>query len=116
MADLHDILFKAFDREEEHLYEFQFKGEGSGDPEAERYVPPVAADSGAEFGVVGISTETKLGSLDLAVGEPFGYWFDFGDDWWHQLNVVAIEGDIPAGKYPRIIERVGDSPPQYRRF
>jgi len=116
LADLHDILFKAFDREEEHLYEFQFKGEGPEDPEAERYVPPVAADSGAEFGVVGISTEMKIGALDLAVGEPFGYWFDFGDDWWHQLNVVAIEGDIPPETYPRIIERVGDSPPQYVDF
>ena len=116
LADLHDILFEAFDRFEEHLYEFQFKGEGPADPEAKRYLPPVAVDAGEEVGVAGISTETKIGALDLAVGEPFGYWFDFGDDWWHQLNVVAIEGDIPAGNYPRIIERVGDSPPQYADF
>ena len=20
-----------------------------------------------------------------------GYWFDFGDDWWHQINAVAIK-------------------------
>jgi hypothetical protein len=116
LADLHDILFKAFDREEEHLYEFEFKGEGPGDPQAERYVSPWAVDSATESGAERLSTETKLGSLALEVGEPFGYWFDFGDDWWHQLNVVAIEGDFPAGDYPRIIKRVGESPPQYADF
>jgi hypothetical protein len=112
LADLHDILFEAYDREEEHLYEFQFKGEGPADSEAERYVPPMAANSDE----AGISTETKIGALNLAVGEPFGYWFDFGDDWWHQLNVVAIEGEVPDGQYPRVVERVGDSPPQYPDF
>jgi hypothetical protein len=61
----------------------------------------------------GISTETKIGSLDLEVGEPFGYWFDFGDDWWHQINVNSIKGIIPKGNYPKIIDRVGESPPQY---
>jgi hypothetical protein len=116
LADLHQILFKAFDREEEHLYEFQFKGEGPADPNAERYVSPLAVDHADELEVDGISTETTLGSLDLEVGEPFGYWFDFGDDWWHQINVISIEDHIPQGHYPKITNRVGDSPPQYADF
>ena len=64
----------------------------------------------------GINTETKIGSLDLEVGEPFGYWFDFGDDWRHQINVISIKGNIPKGNYPKIIDRVGESPPQYADF
>jgi hypothetical protein len=116
LAELHQILFKAFDREEEHLYEFQFKGKGPADPQAERYVSPLAVGHGEEIEVDGLSTETKIGSLDLEEGEPFGYWFDFGDDWWHQINVVAIREEMPAGNYPRIIERVGESPPQYVDF
>jgi hypothetical protein len=116
LAELHQILFKEFDREEEHLYEFQFKGKGPMDPQAERYVPPLAASNAEDLDADGISTEVKIGSLDLEVGEPFGYWFDFGDDWWHQIDVVSIREDIPAGKYPRIIERVGQSPPQYADF
>jgi hypothetical protein len=43
----------------------------------------------------------------------FGYWFDFGDDWWHQINVVLIVEEMPAGDYPRVTKRVGASPPQY---
>jgi len=49
----------------------------------------------------------------LKVGDAFGYWFDFGDDWWHQINVVAIADEAPRGKYPKVTKRVGASPPQY---
>ena len=42
-----------------------------------------------------------------------GYWFDFGDDWWHQINVLGIDTKIPPGKYPKVAKRVGQSPPQY---
>jgi hypothetical protein len=76
----------------------------------------LAVGHGQEIEADGLSTETKIGSLDLEEGEPFGYWFDFGDDWWHQINVVAIKEEMPAGNYPRIIERVGESPPQYVDF
>ena len=51
--------------------------------------------------------------LGLEVGRSFGYWFDFGDDWWHQINVEAIEEKVPGGKFPRVTKRVGKSPPQY---
>jgi hypothetical protein len=40
-------------------------------------------------------------------------WFDFGDDWYHQVRVERIEQAIPTVTYPRIIGRVGKSPPQY---
>ena len=42
--------------------------------------------------------------------------FDFGDDWWHQIDVVAIHDEIPTGRYPRITTRIGESPPQYPDF
>jgi len=113
LADLHDILFKAFDREEEHLYEFQLKGEGPADPQAERYISSSAFGDAEDFEADGTSAETTIGSLGLEVDEPFGYWFDFGDDWWHQINVIGIKEEIPQGHYPRIIARVGESPPQY---
>ena len=116
LAELHDILFKAFDREDEHLYEFQFKGAGPSDPQAERYISPWAVSDGEEIEAAGISTEIKIGDIGLAVDEPFGYWFDFGDDWWHQVNVLSIKEPIPAGSYPRIIEQEGESPPQYANF
>jgi hypothetical protein len=56
---------------------------------------------------------TTIDSLGLKVGDRFGYWFDFGDDWWHQINVEAIDEEVPQGKYPKVIKKVGANPPQY---
>ncbi len=113
LQDLHQIIFKAFDREEEHLHEFQIGGEAPQDPKADRYGPqPMMMPLPGEEPVGDVAT-TTIASLGLAVDEPFGYWFDFGDDWWHQINVVSISDPVPKRKYPRITERMGASPPQY---
>jgi Domain of unknown function (DUF6398)/Plasmid pRiA4b ORF-3-like protein len=116
LADLHRIIFKAYDREEEHMYEFQLKGQRPNDPDADRY--GLAMTLQDDFGKppVGDVAKTAIGTLGLAVEEPFGYWFDFGDDWWHQVMVIAITEPQPRVKYPRITERVGASPPQYEEF
>lgn len=115
LEDLHDILFKAFDREDEHLYEFQLKGNGPMDPENEKYISALAGEGFDEPKPDGVCEEMKIGALELEEGEAFAYWFDFGDDWWHKINVVSIIEPVPApkGKYPKIIKRKGDSPPQY---
>jgi hypothetical protein len=57
--------------------------------------------------------QTTLDALGLKVGRSFGYWFDFGDDWWRQINVEAIDDKAPKGKFPKVTKRVGKSPPQY---
>jgi Plasmid pRiA4b ORF-3-like protein len=114
LEDLHDAIFDAFGRFDHHMYEFQF-GEGPMDPKAPRYVLPGAfeADRGEENPPAGRVDRTDIDSLGLEVGRSFGYWFDFGDDWWHQINVEAIEDKVPAGKFPKVTTRVGKSPPQY---
>lgn len=114
LADLHECIFDAFDRFDPHLYEFQF-GKGPHDRDAPRYGPEMPDDGffDKEDKHVGIAEQTSLGSLGLKVGRSFGYWFDFGDDWMHQIDVVAIDNDVPKGKYPKVVKRVGESPPQY---
>jgi Domain of unknown function (DUF6398)/Plasmid pRiA4b ORF-3-like protein len=111
LADLHKMIFKAFDRVEEHLYEFQLKGEGPNDPNADRYGLAMGMSDEFERGMAGDVTKTKIGALDLSVGEPFGYWFDFGDDWWHQVSVREMTKPQSKVKYPRITDRTGASPP-----
>ena len=114
LAELHGAIFTAFDRDEQHLYEFQVGGQGPHDPNATCYGVPMARQHTYGGGKpAGDVTRTRLGSLGLHVGDAFGYWFDFGDDWWHQINVVAIQPEAPAGTYPRVTTRVGASPPQY---
>ena len=114
LQDLHHAIFDAFGRWEEHMYEFQF-GKGPMDPKAPRYVLPNAheMDRGDEKRPAGRVDQTTLDSLGLEVGRSFGYWFDFGDDWWHQINVEAIEDKVPKGKLPKVTKKVGKSPPQY---
>jgi hypothetical protein len=114
LQDLHRAIFDAFDRRDEHMYEFQF-GERPMDPKAPRYVLPGAfeIDLGEENPPAGRVDRTRIDSLGLEVGRAFGYWFDFGDDWWHQVNVEAIEEKVPRGKFPKVTKRVGESPPQY---
>jgi hypothetical protein len=93
------------------LYEFLF-GKGRRDLKAQRYgVPSLYGDD--EFSYAGYVDETTLDALDLKVGRSFFYWFDFGDDWWHDVKLVAIDDAPPKGKFPKVVKRVGKSPPQY---
>ena len=110
LEDLHDAIFDAFDRFDEHMYEFQF-GKGPNDRKGKHYMPH--ADQNAGENVAGDVADTTIGSLGLKVDQAFGYWFDFGDDWWHQINVLGIDDKMPKGKYPKVVKRVGKSPPQY---
>jgi hypothetical protein len=114
LLDLHEAIFDAFGRWENHMYEFTF-GKGPNDPKAKRYVLPNALEIQQEQPnpPIGRVDETALESLGLKVGDRFGYWFDFGDDWWHQINVEAIEDTVPKGKFPKVTKKVGKSPPQY---
>lgn len=117
LADFHRILFKAFDREDEHMYEFQVRGSAPNDPKAERYVLPMAMDD--IFGdnkPAGCVNDTAIASLDLAEEDVIGYWFDFGDDWWHAIYVLEIHPPEKGKRYPRITAREGASPPQYPDF
>jgi len=90
LEQLHRAIFDAFGREDEHMYEFQF-GEGPMDQKGKRYVLPMAlTEPVSEFQKpAGDVTSTSIKALDLKVDQAFGYWFDFGDDWWHQINVVV---------------------------
>lgn len=105
LEDLHDAVFDAFDRWDENMYEFQLGGTGPMDPEARRYVLPGAFEhgTGERNPPAGPVDRTRIDSLDLEVGDRFGYWFDFGDDWWHQINVEAVEEKAPRGKFPKVI-------------
>jgi hypothetical protein len=117
LEKLHEAIFKTFNREDEHLYEFQFGGKGPNDPKARRYSLSTLFDDESEEGKTeGDVRQTTIDSLKLKQEEAFGYWFDFGDDWWHQINVLSIENKNPKGRYPKVTNRIGQSPPQYIDF
>jgi hypothetical protein len=113
LEELHTAIFKAFDRFDDHMYEFQVGGKGPNDPKARRYSFSSTDDEVMGGKLAGDVREIVMDDLKLKKDKSFGYWFDFGDDWWHQINVLAIEVKTPKGKYPKVTNRVGQSPSQY---
>jgi len=109
LEQLHQAIFAAFDRFEAHFFEFQF-GKGPFDPDGPNYGIPDPHERKTGYGD---ARTTTLDDLDLKPHRVFGYLFDFGDEWFHQLQVERIEQAIPTVAYPRVIKRVGKSPPQY---
>lgn len=113
LEELHNAIFKAFNRFDNHMYEFQIGGKGPQDPKARRYSFSSTDDEIMGGKLAGDVEETSIDALKLKQNQSFGYWFDFGDDWRHQINVLAIEQKTPKGRYPKITNRIGQSPPQY---
>ncbi len=90
LEDLHRTIFEAFNRFDEHLYEFNL-GVGPDDRSA-IYSLPIDLDfPELDEEMNGDVRTTTLDSLSLEVGRAFGYRFDFGDEWLHQIDVEAIE-------------------------
>ena len=80
--------------------------------------PPAESEIAAAMCVATPSVNQMVKALEkkglkLAQYRTFGYWFDFGDDWYHQVQLDRIDQAIPTVPYPRVISRIGKSPPQY---
>ena len=118
LDDFHEAIYTAFEREEEHLYSFYFPLPGSRGRarlrEAIEYTHPYSFEDNpfADERCHNAAT-TKIEDLGLKKGQQFEYLFDFGDRWWHEIIVEQTDGEVEKGRYPRIIEKHGKSPPQY---
>lgn len=109
LEQLHEAIFKAFNREEQHLYEFQL--DSSAIFPDKRYVPSEYEEADEDCG---LARETTIQELKLKEGDQIGYLFDFGDMWLHQIGVRAIQDvEEESVRYPRITKKIGRSPPQY---
>lgn len=121
LDDLHEAIFDAFDRYDEHLYSFYFPPPGTKKlamskvrDYAEYGSPNTCADDGP-FSDPDLpnAAKTELNLLNLKPKQLFFYLFDYGDEWWHEITVEAVDASVEKGKYPRVVETHGDSPPQY---
>jgi hypothetical protein len=55
----------------------------------------------------------KIEELCLKVGKQFMYLFDYGDEWRFKVKVTAINPNAADADYPKIVQSVGEAPPQY---
>lgn len=115
---LHHAIFGAFDRDDSHLYSFYLPKPGSRGlarrRDAAEYTAPyiVESDPWGDKPLHNAAT-TTLEELPLKKRQTFDYLFDFGDNWEHVITVQATDGTVEPGAYPRILEKHGESPPQY---
>ena len=109
LEQLHKRIFEAFDREEEQAYEFQLDRE-SAYPDR-RYVKSEIEEQEADE--CGLVEDTSIQELKLNQGDVFGYLFDYNDLWIHQVKVLSIKDQQEGAVYPRLVEKLGNSPPQY---
>jgi hypothetical protein len=104
---LHEAIFQAFDRFDTHLYSFYF-GKKINDISQEYTVIEPGERSKKRN-----AARARLDDLMLRQGRKFFYLFDFGDEWWHTIKLISIKDGEAGGKYPKIVERHGESPAQY---
>ena len=58
------------------------------------------------------SAERRLERLRLSKGQRIAYVFDYREQWRVRLTLRELEAD-DGGHYPRVVEAVGEAPPQY---
>ena len=102
LLDLHDLIQKAFDFDDDHLYAFYMDGK-----KYSKHFYNAPMDNHGPY-----VNEVKIGELDLYEGQNFLYLFDFGDEWEFNIHLLKmIEGEEVG--VAQIKEKFGKAPDQY---
>ena len=109
LHDLHLAIFEAFERWEEHLYEFNL----GASPQDQSRLYFYDGGWGDDEEGAGDPRSAALDALDLSEGQYFGYTFDMGDEWEHVIEIVSIKRGPDQETYPRLGKQTGTAPPQY---
>jgi hypothetical protein len=101
-AQLHRVLQAAMGWEDYHLHEFDVGGIRVGMPSPEdKFFPRDRL----------LRDERKTCVGDMLEGRrKFRYWYDFGDDWWHEI-IVGKAAEAGSGA-PRLLAGEGACPPE----
>ena len=104
LDDLHYAILGAVNFDSDHLYSFFMSGRAWDD--ATEYASP--------FGEGPSAAQVKIGDLSLRMKQRFLYLFDYGDEHRFDVQLVGINAEAPKGRYPKIVEKHGKAPRQYR--
>jgi hypothetical protein len=117
LVDLHYCLQEAFEWADDHLWTF-WVGDEFWPREGVEYAHPMLREPSPldayreEPRTDRRSPEIRLDRLRLQKNPKLAYLFDIGDEWRVLLAPRRVSAD-DGGRYPRILERVGEAPPQY---
>ncbi len=101
---LHGIIQDAMGWLDSHLYEFEVAGQRFCDPERED-------DFEAQEGVLSSHSAT-LSQFSLKPGTRFGYTYDFGDDWEHEILVEKLRPRKEGEFLPICVAGERNCPPE----
>jgi hypothetical protein len=102
LKQLHGILQIAFGWEDCHMHQFE-KGK-------QRYG---VVDPNDPFDLNTLpEAKHTLGQLLVRKGNKLIYWYDFGDDWFHEIKLEALIAPEPGLQYPRITDGARRCPPE----
>ena len=107
LSSLHKAIFKAFDRFEEHQYSF-FLSNKPYETESAYHSQGQDADETRK-----LATRIRIDSIALYGGPKFLYLFDYGDEWWHEVDLLSVTQRVTRASYPKVVKKQGKSPPQY---
>jgi hypothetical protein len=104
MEDLHEIITKAYQFDDDHLYSFFMDGE--------KWSRDCIAAPLDSFGHAN-AAEVTIGSVGMFIGQQFLYLYDYGDEWTFTITLEKVEETEPEPMKPFIKEQKGDAPEQY---
>ncbi|MFD1362101.1 plasmid pRiA4b ORF-3 family protein [Lentibacillus salinarum] len=104
MDDLHQIIIRAFDFDDDHLYSFFMDGV--------KWSNACIASPDDTSGSAD-AAETTIGSVGLHRRQRFLYLYDYGDAWQFTVSVEDIQEGAEEPVSPSIQEAVGAGPEQY---
>lgn len=98
LAELHHIIQDAMGWENCHLHQFEVGDVSYTDP---AHDPLDESQDEAQTTLAG-----------LKAGDHFVYWYDFGDDWFHDILVESVDQADPSVSYPRCVAGARACPPE----
>ncbi len=99
---LHQALSAAVGWLDLHLHEFEVAGK--------RYSDGV--DMSAEADATLSEADLVLGDVVRSGVRRLAYWYDFGDDWWHTIEIETVAPAPSGAFYPRCTDGAGACPPE----
>ena len=97
LAELHDIIQAAMGWYDCHLHQFEVNGVHYAD---------------TEHMLEDTTDEARRTLAQMQAGDRIAYWYDFGDDWWHDIVVESVDRADPALTYPRCVTGRRAGPPE----
>jgi hypothetical protein len=123
LADLHQTIYFAFDRYDEHLYSFYLTKTAIKSTRSRYNFPEYTVVLKAGTNMMSFdedekqdATQINIGKLNLQEKDKLYYLFDYGDCWWHEITLLSIFETEDTTRYPKIVKISGKSPDQYPDF